>query len=257
MSARSTERPNEELARQIVSTVLGVPVDRFEDGKANRQVDALIRYRDSDAALEVVADDDEALNRQGDALRRRNDRLEVPGLRQSWGVILRRKANIKRVAVELPDLLLAFQDDGAPAGPRWKQPPQLQRLHVSRVWPIPGTDSGRAHLHMEPWWGFAGDEHTVAEWVAKVLTEQSDVPAKLAAHSGVAERHAFIWARPSTNFGVQAQLEPGDDHPFPVTPPTLPNSVTHVWIAGHAWFQGVLAWFPDRGWWRPPWKWRH
>jgi hypothetical protein len=95
----------------------------------------------------------------------------------------------------------------------------------------------------------------MGEWVTAVLDERADVPEKLAAHNGVVERHAFIWATPTSDMGVQIQLEPGDDHPFPVTPPTLSAGVTHVWVGGRMWRQGVLAWFPDRGWWRTPWKW--
>ena len=85
----------------------------------------------------------------------------------------------------------------------------------------------------------------MGEWVTRVLRREADVAAKRAAHPDVAERHAFIWATPASDMEVQTQLEPGDDHPFPVTAPTLPSGVT----------QGVLAWFPDRGWWRTPWEW--
>jgi hypothetical protein len=53
---------------------------------------------------------------------------------------------------------------------------------------------------------------------------------------------------------VQAQLEPGDDNPVPVTSPTLPAGVTHVWVAGH-WCHGVLTWLPGRGWLRTPLMW--
>jgi hypothetical protein len=102
---------------------------------------------------------------------------------------------------------------------------------------------------------FPGTEHAVGEWVTTVLGEQADVAAKLVAHRGVTERHAFIWATITSDVGVQIELEPGDDHPFPVTAPTLPAGVTHVWAAGSQWSQGVLAWFPDRGWCRTPWRW--
>jgi hypothetical protein len=68
--SKSTESADEELARHIVSTVLDVPVKRFEDGTAPRQVDALVHYPDCDAALEVVADHDPAYNAQQDALNR-------------------------------------------------------------------------------------------------------------------------------------------------------------------------------------------
>jgi hypothetical protein len=259
VSAKSTERPDEELARQIVSTVLGVPVDRFEDGKVNGQVDALIRYRDRHAALEIVADHDEAFNRQEDALYRTENRIQVSGLRKSWMVLLGRKANINRVKRALPALLLDWQDNPPPKRPPWDiEPSELDRLGVKSAQQIDNSDvPGRVYLLPAAWGGFAGNERTVGEWVTKVLAEQDDVPAKLAAHPGVAERHAFIWATPSSDMGVQAQLEPGDDHPFPVMPPTLLSGVTHVWIGGRMWRQGVSAWFPARGWWRTPWKWPH
>ena len=65
-----TESPDEELARDIVSKLVGVPVERFVDGTASGQVDAVIHYSDREAALEVVADHDPDYNKQRDALRR-------------------------------------------------------------------------------------------------------------------------------------------------------------------------------------------
>jgi hypothetical protein len=66
----SAERDNERVARHIVSTVLGVPVKRFDYGTAPRQVDALIHSPASKAALEIVADHDPESKAQWDALRR-------------------------------------------------------------------------------------------------------------------------------------------------------------------------------------------
>lgn len=94
--------------------------------------------------------------------------------------------------------------------------------------------SGRVWLEREAWGGWAGHQHTLGEWVARVLHREADVAAKLAAHPDVAERHAFIWATDTSDMEVQIQLEPGDDHPRPVTPPTLPEGVTHVWVGGPA-----------------------
>jgi hypothetical protein len=61
--------------------------------------------------------------------------------------------------------------------------------------------SGRVYLVPQAWGGFAGTEHTIGDWVTRVLLREADVAAKLAAHPDVAERHAFIWAtraRPET-----------------------------------------------------------
>ena len=258
MVARSTERPDERLARHIVSTVLGVPVERHDYGTAPRQVDALVCYPDRVAALEVVADPDKEFNDQQVALYGKKNPLEVPGLRKSWIVLLSRQAKINNVKRALPALLLDLQDNPPPKRSPWDvEPSELNRLGITSADPIyESTESGRVWLLPVGWGGWVGDEGTVGEWVTRVLVEKAaDVPAKLAAHPGVVERHAFIWTIPSSDMGVQVQLECGDDHPFPVAPPTLPTGVTHVWVAGSARYQGVLAWFPGRGWWRTPWTW--
>jgi hypothetical protein len=167
---------------------------------------------------------------------------------------LNREAKINKVKQAAPALILDLQDN--PPAPWNVERSEWDRLGIKSAWPIDAsTVPGRVYLVPQAWGGFAGHEGTVGEWVTRVLGEQADVPKKLAAHPGVAERHAFIWVTPRSDMGVQMQLEPGDDHPFPVTAPTLPEGVTHVWVGGQMWRQGVLAWFPDRGWWRTPWTW--
>jgi hypothetical protein len=130
----------------------------------------------------------------------------------------------------------------------------MDRLKILSAWPMQeSTASGYAYLFAEGWGGFGGDDQTVGAWVTRMLTTHADVPAKLAAHPDAAERHAFLWATVASDFGVQAQLEPGGDNRFPAAAPVLPAGVTHVWVAGALRHQGALAWFPDRGWWRTPW----
>jgi hypothetical protein len=208
--SRPTESSDEENARHIVSTVLGVPVDCFEDGTAPRQVDALIRYPDRDAALEVVGDHDMAFNAQQDALhRKKNHAIEVSGLHESWTVLLSRTAKIKRVKEALPALLLAMQANPPPRrsqlGYRTRE---LDRLGIKTAWPQEtGTVPGCVYLTPASVWGFAGTEHTAGEWVTSVLVEKApDVPRKLADHPGVDERHAFIWVRPTSDFGCRHSL---------------------------------------------------
>jgi hypothetical protein len=85
-------------------------------------------------------------------------------------VVLSREADIKKVTEALPELLPALRDNPPPRRPRWDiKPSELDRLGI-----ISGT----------------GGERTAGEWVTRVLVEKADnVPAKLAAHPGVAERH--------------------------------------------------------------------
>jgi hypothetical protein len=161
------------------------------------------------------------------------------GLRKSWVDLLSRKAKINRVKAALPGLLLDFQDNPPPRRHPWDEPSQLDRLGITKAWPMDRSSvSGRVYLVPQARGGFAGTEHTIGDWVTRVLRREADVAAKLAAHPDVAERHAFIWATITSDMEVQTQLEPGDDHPFPVTPPTLPSGVTHVWMGGQMWRQG-------------------
>jgi hypothetical protein len=113
--------------------------------------------------------------------------------------------------------------------------------------------SGRAYLVPEGFGGWVGDEQTVGAWVTRMLSTHADVPAKLAAHPDAVERHAFLWATVTSDFGVQLQLEPGCSNPFPMAAPTLRYGVSHVWVADWPRCQRVLAWSPGRGWRRTPW----
>jgi hypothetical protein len=105
-----TEKPNERLARHIVSVTVGAPVKRFEDGRAPAQVDALIDYGQATAALEIVAEHEAEFNKQWDALEKINFRVEVAGLRRVWSAQLARTARVKRVEQQLPGLLLGWED---------------------------------------------------------------------------------------------------------------------------------------------------
>jgi hypothetical protein len=107
---KSAERDNERLARYIASTVLGGPVKRFDYGTAPRQLDALIHYPASRAALEIES------KAQWGALRCVKHQIRVPGLRQVWHVLLSDKANINRLKRELPALLLTWHDIPPPNG---------------------------------------------------------------------------------------------------------------------------------------------
>src|SRR5690349_17902257 len=104
------EKPNEIAARQVVAHALNVVVERFEDGSAPSQVDALIHLPHGIAALEIVGDHEAAFNAQWDALERVGHQVAVPGLRRVWSAQLARTAKVREVARELPALLMRWQD---------------------------------------------------------------------------------------------------------------------------------------------------
>ena len=139
MKARRPAEGRDELwARGIVRKLLGVPVDRFDDGTAKSIVDAVVRCPDRKAALEVVTDVDEDFIEQGDVLhRKKNYLIKVSGLRDSWMVILCGSANINDVKQALPKLLPAWQDNPPPKRSCWDtEPSELRRLGIESVSPI-------------------------------------------------------------------------------------------------------------------------
>ena len=252
---RVKEKPNEVLARHVVSQSLGLPVRRFEDGKADSQVDAVIEFPDGrEAALEIVADHEGAFNAQWAALEKVGHQIEVPELAHVWSAQLARRARVKEVVKQLPSLVVALEGAGfLDPGRGGSMPADVARLGVQMLYTLDDPDrSGRINLHAEGWSGWASSE-SINDYVERVLTEAADVPAKLAAHP-LREKHAFIWTTIGSEYGIQSRLE-RREQPLPEGAPDLPRGVTHVWVAGSFTSQGVLAWFPERGWWRSGWEW--
>lgn len=249
------ERTNERLARHIVSTVLNVPVERFEDGTSPSQIDALIQYADKRGALEIIADHEADFNRQWDALEKIRHRVRVPGLGSGWAAQVRRKASIRKISSSLPSVMLQLKEhDQLSNGWRGSaMPPPLSALGVLSLRPAEGL-MDEVVLHAEGWSGTADNrDHVLARWVENVLKSQSDVPEKLGRHAA-SEKHAFIWTTIGSSYSVQFLLEDTGQE-LPCEAPRLPAGVTHLWVAGSFNSQGCLAWFPDRGWWRTPWQW--
>ena len=135
------EKPDERLARYVVSRSLGVPVTRYDDGSEHGQVDALIHLGPEPAALEIVADHEQAFNAQWAALEQVSHRVDVP--RTEAGVVgaTGPSRQVKDVAAALPELMLRYQDnDDADEGHRIRDrrhlPDNFRRLGIRMVWPL-------------------------------------------------------------------------------------------------------------------------
>lgn len=248
------EKPNERFARHLVARSLGVSVSRYEDGTRDGQVDAMIHGADGMEALEIIADHEAAFNAQWSALERLNHRLEVQGLRRDWSVQLARSAKVKDIARYLPELMLAMQDEQVLSEPARRRmvPNDMARLGVRMVSPLSGTGSGCVHLRAQGW-GSPAASKTMAGYVEQILDAAPDVAHKLSQDPAL-KKHAFIWTTIGSDYGIQSQLE-RREQPLPRESPKLPPDVTHVWVAGSFTTQGALAWFPERGWWRPEYPW--
>ncbi|MEE6297187.1 hypothetical protein [Georgenia wangjunii] len=247
------ERPNERAARQIVSSILGLPVLRYEDGTTNGQVDALIVKPEGNAALEIIADHEDAFNAQWKALNRIGHKILVPELDHAWSAWLARRAQVKAVVRHLPAIAMAAQESAKVGASLDAQTEEtMDRLGISALNPLEHDRTGVVKLHAEGWGGVVTDR-SMADFVEQVLRDAPDVARKLNTHS-TSERHAFIWSTIGTDYAIQFQLE-RRDQPLPTEVPRLPSGITHVWVAGSFNSQGVLAWSSDCGWWRPDWGW--
>lgn len=175
----------------------------------------------------------------------------MPSLNQTWTAQLARSASVKDVVKSLPDLVVELEHSQESAVAHAETQEAIRRLGVQMIHPLEGAQPGRINLRAQGWVGWSN--LTVAQYVEKVLAVAADVPHKLNRHPA-ALKHAFIWTTIGTDPGIQSMLE-NRDETLPLDAPSLPEGVTHVWVAGSFVGQGVVAWFPERGWWRPDWSW--
>jgi hypothetical protein len=254
---------NERMAFKVVGDGLGVEVVPYDDNSRPRMVDALIP---PDGALEVIGDHDSDFNALWKRLNRSGHGVEIPTLKHGWHVGIAHSANVNRLTKALPAFLLGLEAHGirstteAPIRPPYGATAdidkQMEALGIQSARQDSAMPKGRVQFWAMGWTGTSdADNDVLADWVGTVLANQTDVASKLGDHPGVTQRHAFIWATVGTAYAVQRCLEADGPLPEPLTAPELPGGITHIWIAGGMSGQGVVAWFPDRGWWRTGWRW--
>lgn len=243
------ERAEEKRARYVVSQSLGVEVVRNDFGTNDKQVDALIRLPEGDAALEIFSVHDDAFASQWNALERYGHDLVVPVLDHAWSARLTHTANVKRVREQLPELLAVLEAVLLMKRRRQPLPDEFKKLGITDLFPVDHRPRGHVSLHSEGWTSGPSSAGGLGEWAVMQLDTARDVVEKLSAHPAE-QKHAFIWTTIGTEFGVQDKLEAREGQRLPTMAPRLPEGVTHLWVVGSQTSQGGVAWFPDRGWWR-------
>lgn len=244
----------EELAREIGAHELGVPVARFDDGSAPSQVDAFIHLAEGPVPLEVVGDHHVEHERQWRALEKFGRSVDLESGAQGWWVTVAHWADIRRVRVALPGLLAAIPPE---EDRDWLEPDVPDDAWALGVVGLQRTESpGRAYISDEGWNSW-DDPVGLNEWVERVLARETDVPAKLR-EVDAPERHAFIWATIGSAWWVDRQLifeddDDGEEEELPVSGPTLPDGITHVWVAAYITRRGCLYYSARDGWRRADW----
>lgn len=182
------ERIEERLARVAVSTHLGVPVKRFEDGKASGQVDALIE-QGTDYPLEVVSAHD-VQGLQLLAATKRYGPVIDAGLSHHWYVRLRPTARMREIHRIILKSLPAPESAVVLGGV--DPPDSLGRLGVRSVSAAPAPEGNGSVWFMYPVNFGSGGTDELGEWASAYLASQPDVAEKLGRHGGD-QRHAFVW----------------------------------------------------------------
>jgi len=287
---RPVEGILERMARNVVAEHLDVQVARLDDGMEQSMPDGLIFLADGRTApLEVVSDHDVRWLGLSDALEKRGSTLDLDPTTPAWFLTLWHDANLKLARARLPELLRSLPagvlDDGAFPADSWAAGEKhaetlevISRLGVSYLRSIAEV-FGRAEIRTHGWDSWE-DPVTLLPWIGRVFEQNDDVPRKLL-RAGGAERHAFIWAtigsaylvtdalsdvdelddddlRPGPHPELLAQLFASSDVDAgePLPDPTLPDGVTHLWVASTLSNKRALYWSPDGGWtftgWRTP-----
>ncbi|UOY02451.1 hypothetical protein [Blastococcus sp. PRF04-17] len=257
-------RDEEEWARALMESVLGVPVKQHDDGSLGGMHDLAIQYPDRPAAaVEVTAAADRASVELWHLVNGASERWIVPTLRGGWFVALEPWARAARLKAELPATLASLEAEGV-TWPRWnrrRRPTgqsefdQLQRLGVTHASQGRTDFPGSIYLTIEQPQERTGGivdptGAAVPTWVAEFLAEpqQADVLAKMR-RSGASECHVFVILPgfSTAPFGVLDALWRDMDEAS-MSSPHLPSEVTHVWLAS-TWEVGTgLRWSPDGCW---------
>lgn len=247
---RPAEGELERWARQIVAADLALVVDRYDDGMANAQVDAVIRTTGGVIPLEVIGDHDSAHLARWNRLESITFRLESTSLTHGWIVWLRTSAKIARLERQLPEFLDDFEWPNDPLE-QDEVPPALARIGVVGLKPT--DEIGVIRLYPEGWQSW-DDPIDFVPWISRVLAAAPDVAAKLGAFES-AGGHAFIWATSGSAWAANTMLrqDDDDDPALPQQPPVLPPGVTEVWIASTLTRRGCLHWSSEGGWRRTGW----
>ncbi len=243
------ERIEERLARVAVSTHLGVPVKRFEDGKASGQVDALIE-QGTDYPLEVVSAHD-VQGLQLLAATKRYGPVIDAGLSHHWYVRLRPTARMREIHRIILKSLPAPESAVVLGGV--DPPDSLGRLGVRSVSAAPAPEGNGSVWFMYPVNFGSGGTDELGEWASAYLASQPDVAEKLGRHGGD-QRHAFVWMGHNAFPPAEMQLSSGGFSPMAA--PTLPPEITHLWVGSLLSGRQVWYWSPSgsweaTGWWTP------
>lgn len=231
-SGHYRETPNERAARYIVSAVLGCQVDRYEDGRENSQVDALIRGVE-DFPLEVVEDRNPATTQQWVELRKRGHRLDLDFGGRDWHVTIESGAIVRDVFRRVPHAIA----QGHPLE-------VLPGVIHAESTPTRVGEQPHVRFSVEATGQFASRE--LDPWLIDLFTRAPDLAPKLRSFDSF-QRHLFVWATVDTEYSVIDFLE-DDETPLPEVNESVPDEITHLWVASVYKEPWLLRWSRELGW---------
>jgi hypothetical protein len=245
----------------MISTELGLPVVRHDDGSTAGMYDLTIDPKGRKGAVEVTACADPESTETWNLMNSRGEAWLVDGLRGGWLVTVLPSCRVRQLKAQLPTLLRRLEAgditnldlaDGPTSD--WLEP-LIERLGITSAYQGGTSRAGSIYLTLELVPERAGGQvpsngDAVADWCGEFLREpkQADVLDKLRS-SGAPERHAFVFVPGLTPAPWPVPyLLMADPVPLPAIAPDLPSDVTHAWVASTWSTMTGLRWSPDVGW---------
>jgi hypothetical protein len=224
-----------------------------------------IIYNDGRTAIGEVGWHEDRNIRQmwGETLKRKkHQQVELSQSAGQWTALLTPGASIKNLYARLPaliDELLKLGETELLIQGSWPLGPnadEARSLGIQDLVLVNDQGPDRAIFFMPGSGGVVPkDPNVIVSWVDEVVADQqyADMTAKLLGLSAD-ERHIFIMSGSLTSFGVEMRL--GElDQALPSRPPTIPEGITHVWVASQFKFNEespLGLWNAEAGWVKVP-----
>jgi hypothetical protein len=256
MSAR-----DEAIARRAIEVVHGVEITPHDDNSKPSMVDFLLHRGGERVGCAEISRITDPTSQRGEAILGRQE-VRADSLHWTWDCAVdrldaRQGDNARVEALLRPLEALGFEgpvgedQDTSRLDPAGRQVVREAALQLQELGVVYARVVGHEHglvILSSAGFSISRGPDDILDAVAAFFTEHTDVAIKLSNHDGP-ERHAFLWVD-HHEWGSWRALDAGT---LPGSPPTIPDAVTHLWLAPWtSWSnpegQRVWIWTRDEGW---------
>ncbi len=269
MSSISNLPPEEEYVRACLSRTLGAPVEAHDDQSRSSMYDLKIMHADRPAApVEVTSDvDSRTVSTLSSLTKNYNKGLwEAPPLQHLWLVQVNKNPRLRHLWQHLESNLEVLENAGIHVFESgiWMHDrhgeniiaaaQNLCRLGVESAHSRPAVEGAPkiALVFNQNWGSWDGSGEDITTWVNDFLSSpRCEDNIKKLTVPGATEAHLAVFAHMSAvPWSVWRGLL--DSSVVPLTRPSLPAPMTHIWIFpapwGSPWGESALSFDSCKGW---------